>query len=31
MAKAYPDSKFYGFDNHAESIEHARNKAKRKD
>jgi 2-polyprenyl-3-methyl-5-hydroxy-6-metoxy-1,4-benzoquinol methylase len=28
MAKAYPDSKFYGFDNHAESIEHARNKAK---
>jgi 2-polyprenyl-3-methyl-5-hydroxy-6-metoxy-1,4-benzoquinol methylase len=28
MAKAYPDSKFYGFDSHAESIEYARNKAK---
>jgi SAM-dependent methyltransferase len=28
MAKAYPDSSFYGFDNHAESIEYARNKAK---
>lgn len=28
MAKAYPNSKFYGYDNHAESIESARNKAK---
>jgi len=28
MAKAYPDSKFYGFDNHSGSIEYARNKAK---
>ena len=28
MAKAYPNSKFYGFDNHAASIEYARNKAK---
>ena len=28
MAKAYPNSKFYGFDNHARSIEYARNKAK---
>ena len=28
MAKAYPNSKFYGFDNHAGSIEYARNKAK---
>jgi len=25
---AYPDSKFYGFDNHSGSIEYARNKAK---
>ena len=28
MAKAYPNSKFYGFDNHPASIEYARNKAK---
>jgi 2-polyprenyl-3-methyl-5-hydroxy-6-metoxy-1,4-benzoquinol methylase len=28
MAKAYPDSKFIGFDNHAPSIEYARKKAK---
>ncbi|HEY7081341.1 MAG TPA: class I SAM-dependent methyltransferase [Nitrososphaeraceae archaeon] len=28
MTKAYPNSKFYGFDNHPESIEYARNKAK---
>src|ERR671938_222177 len=28
MAKAYPNSKFYGFDNHRASIEHARNKAR---
>src|SRR5215212_1299528 len=28
MAKAYPNSKFYGFDNHPESIEYARNKAR---
>ena len=28
MAKAYPNSKFYGFDNHPGSIEYARNKAK---
>jgi SAM-dependent methyltransferase len=28
MAKAYPNSKFYGFDNHSASIEHARNKAR---
>src|ERR1041385_9203193 len=28
MAKAYPNSKFYGFDNHSVSIEHARNKAR---
>jgi SAM-dependent methyltransferase len=28
MAKAYPSSKFYGFDNHKASIEYARNKAK---
>jgi SAM-dependent methyltransferase len=28
MAKAYPNSKFYGFDNHAASIEYAKNKAK---
>ena len=28
MAKAYPNSKFYGFDSHARSIEYARNKAK---
>jgi SAM-dependent methyltransferase len=28
MAKAYPNSKFYGFDNHAASIEYARNKAR---
>jgi 2-polyprenyl-3-methyl-5-hydroxy-6-metoxy-1,4-benzoquinol methylase len=29
MAKAYPNSKFYGFDNHPASIEYARNKAKK--
>src|SRR5689334_17196000 len=28
MAKAYPNSKFYGFDSHDVSIEYARNKAK---
>jgi SAM-dependent methyltransferase len=28
MAKAYPNSKFYGFDNHTASIEYARKKAK---
>jgi ubiquinone/menaquinone biosynthesis C-methylase UbiE len=28
MSKAYPNSKFYGFDNHIPSIEYARNKAK---
>src|ERR1044072_4632795 len=28
MAKAYPNSKFYGFDSHHASIENARNKAK---
>jgi SAM-dependent methyltransferase len=28
MAKAYPKSTFYGFDNHPASIEYARNKAK---
>lgn len=28
MAKAYPNSKFYGFDNHASSIDYARNKAR---
>ena len=28
MAKAYPNSKFYGFDNHPASIEYATNKAK---
>ena len=28
MAKAYPNSKFYGFDNHPSSIEYARKKAK---
>jgi 2-polyprenyl-3-methyl-5-hydroxy-6-metoxy-1,4-benzoquinol methylase len=28
MAKAYPNSKFYGFDNHATSIDYARNKAR---
>jgi SAM-dependent methyltransferase len=28
MAKAYPNSKFYGCDNHPASIEYARNKAK---
>jgi len=28
MAKAYPNSKFYGFDNHHASIEYARNKAR---
>jgi 2-polyprenyl-3-methyl-5-hydroxy-6-metoxy-1,4-benzoquinol methylase len=28
MAKAYPDSKFYGFDNHPASIDYARNKAR---
>jgi len=27
MAKAYPNSKFYGFDNHPASIQYARNKA----
>lgn len=27
MAKAYPNSRFYGFDNHAASIEHARQAA----
>ena len=30
MAKAYPNSKFYGFDNHLPSIEYARNKAREK-
>ncbi len=28
MTKAYPNSKFYGFDNHPASIEYARSKAK---
>jgi SAM-dependent methyltransferase len=28
MAKTYPNSKFYGFDNHAGSIEYARKKAR---
>src|SRR5919198_1115790 len=28
MAKAYPNCKFYGFDNHLPSIEYARNKAR---
>jgi SAM-dependent methyltransferase len=28
MAKAYPNCKFYGYDNHPASIEYARNKAK---
>src|SRR5215212_244361 len=28
MAKAYPNCKFYGFDNHPASIEYARNKAR---
>jgi SAM-dependent methyltransferase len=28
MAKAYPNSKFYGFDNHHASIDYARNKAR---
>src|ERR1041385_4661051 len=28
MAKAYPNSKFYGFDNHPASIEYARKKAR---
>jgi len=28
MAKTYPNSKFYGFDNHAVSIEYARKKAR---
>jgi SAM-dependent methyltransferase len=28
MAKAYPNSKFYGFDNHLASIEYATNKAR---
>ena len=28
MAKAYPNCKFYGFDNHPGSIEYARNKAR---
>jgi SAM-dependent methyltransferase len=28
MAKAYPNSKFYGFDNHPASVDYARNKAK---
>ena len=31
MAKAYPNSKFYGFDNHAASIDYARNKAREED
>ena len=31
MAKAYPNSKFYGFDNHLASVEYARNKAKEED
>ena len=29
MAKAYPNSKFYGFDNHPASIEYARNKTRK--
>ena len=29
MSKAYPNSKFYGFDNHAPSIEQAREQAKK--
>ena len=29
MAKAYPNSNFYGFDNHPASIEYARNKARK--
>ena len=28
MAKAYPNSRFYGFDNHPAYIEYARNKAR---
>ncbi|MGB8022937.1 MAG: class I SAM-dependent methyltransferase [Nitrososphaeraceae archaeon] len=28
IAKAYPNSRFYGFDNHPASIEYARNKAR---
>jgi len=28
MAKAFPNSKFYGFDNHPPSVEYARNKAR---
>ena len=28
MAKAYPNCKFYGFDNHPASIDYARNKAR---
>jgi SAM-dependent methyltransferase len=28
MAKAYPNCKFYGFDNHYASIQYARNKAR---
>ncbi|HEY7570199.1 MAG TPA: class I SAM-dependent methyltransferase [Nitrososphaeraceae archaeon] len=28
MAKAYPNCKFYGFDNHSSSIDYAKNKAK---
>jgi 23S rRNA G2445 N2-methylase RlmL len=28
MAKAYQNCEFYGFDNHAASIEYARNKAR---
>jgi len=31
MAKEYPNSKFYGFDNHAKSIEEARNLAQKED
>src|SRR5919199_4690070 len=31
MAKAYPNCEFYGFDNHAASIEYARNKAREED
>jgi len=31
MAKAYPNCKFYGFDNHPASIDYARNKAKEED
>ena len=31
MAKAYPKSKFYGFDNHPASIEYAKKKEEKKD